>query len=797
MNQPAPPTADRPTPTVRLQTVRLRRLGQVGIGLRLAFTGGRNSLARTLLTAVGVGLGVATLLFASSFQTMKHHRDDRIHALVDTMHADDGLAPGPGTLLLMDASTAYHGSEVRGRIMQPEGPQAPLPPGLTGYPKPGEMAVSPALAKLLDSADGRLLKQRLDHPVGGRIADSGLVGPGDLTFILGAEDLSPDRGAMRIESFGDSYPPRQLEPELVLLSVTGIVVLLTPVAVFVAAATRFGGEARDRRLAALRLVGADRSMTARIAAGEALAGALTGLAVGWLLFGVAGRLAESVTIEGLSVFAADIDPDPLLAAAVMAAVPALAVAAALLAMRGIVAEPLGVVRGSDRTRRRLWWRLALPATGGLLLSQTPRGVDLGVEPLDLAIVVAGLVLLLTGIAALLPALLDLTVRDLSFGPPSLQLALGRLRLSGGGAARATAGTLVAVAGAVVLQTLFGAIADQHSSRGPHAGGSTGVVGVQARARFAGAGGSAAELAARLRAGDGARSAVGYVPIYLHGAHRDPNRTSLALVGACADLKELADLPSCADGDGFQVTGTGSAGAAGAGPQPGAEVTADLAGAAAPAWRLPATLPSVPGRSRALPADPAGVLLVTPAAVPAGVLTGQDAQVDVELDTAVPDAREVLRTAVHRIDPRARLFLPDEQVFAPDRAFNSVRRALTAAVVATLLLISLSMLVSLLEQLRERRRALACLLALGTPRRTLGLSLLWQSALPMGLGLVLAVGIGTGVGRLLLQLAGLPQQVAWEGGLAMAGAAAAGILGVTALTLPVLWRTTGTGALRHE
>lgn len=373
MNQPAPPTADRPTPTVRLQTVRLRRLGQVGIGLRLAFTGGRNSLARTLLTAVGVGLGVATLLFASSFQTMKHHRDDRIHALVDTMHADDGLAPGPGTLLLMDASTAYHGSEVRGRIMQPEGPQAPLPPGLTGYPKPGEMAVSPALAKLLDSADGRLLKQRLDHPVGGRIADSGLVGPGDLTFILGAEDLSPDRGAMRIESFGDSYPPRQLEPELVLLSVTGIVVLLTPVAVFVAAATRFGGEARDRRLAALRLVGADRSMTARIAAGEALAGALTGLAVGWLLFGVAGRLAESVTIEGLSVFAADIDPDPLLAAAVMAAVPALAVAAALLAMRGIVAEPLGVVRGSDRTRRRLWWRLALPATGGLLLSQTPRG----------------------------------------------------------------------------------------------------------------------------------------------------------------------------------------------------------------------------------------------------------------------------------------------------------------------------------------------------------------------------------------------------------------------------------------
>lgn len=56
------------------------------------------------------------------------------------------------------------------------------------------------------------------------------------------------------------------------------VVLLTPVAVFIAAAVRFGGERRDRRLAALRLVGSDRSMTRRIAAGEALAGALLGLA---------------------------------------------------------------------------------------------------------------------------------------------------------------------------------------------------------------------------------------------------------------------------------------------------------------------------------------------------------------------------------------------------------------------------------------------------------------------------------------------------------------------------------------
>ena len=50
-----------------------------------------------------------------------------------------------------------------------------------------------------------------------------------------------------------------------------------PVAVFIAAAVRFGGEARDRRLAALRLVGADRAATVRVAAGESALGALAGL----------------------------------------------------------------------------------------------------------------------------------------------------------------------------------------------------------------------------------------------------------------------------------------------------------------------------------------------------------------------------------------------------------------------------------------------------------------------------------------------------------------------------------------
>ncbi|MER8184364.1 FtsX-like permease family protein [Kitasatospora sp. NPDC094015] len=776
--------------TTPAPTVRLRRLGQLAFGVRLALTGGRDSLVRTLLTAVGVGLGVATLLLASSFQTMKHHRDDRIHALVDTLHADDSLAAGPGTLLVVDASTSYHGTEVRGRIVQPEGPNAPLPPGLSRYPAPGGMVVSPALADLLGSADGRLLKERLDHPVSGGIGNGGLVGPGDLSFVLGADDLSRDRGAVRIDSFGDSYPPRAPEPELVLLTVVGVVVLLTPVAVFAGAATRFGGEARDRRLAALRLVGADRAMTARIAAGEALAGALAGLAVGWLLFLLAGRLAESVTIEGISVFAADIVPDPLLAAVVMAVVPLLAVAAALVAMRGVVAEPLGVARGRGAPRRRLWWRLALPAAGALLLGQARDGGDLMADPRSSVAVCLGMVLLLIGIAVVLPALLDPVARLLPTGPPSWQLAAGRLRLGGGAAARATAGVLVAVAGAIALQSLFGGIAAGHRERDPR--GAAGAGAPSGTATFAGAGDRADELAARLRAVQGTTVSTGYTELWLSESGAG-DRPDLVRVGDCTALKTFAVLPSCADGDAFVVAGAGPVAVR---PTPGAEVTA-LDGRQGTRWRLPAALSPVearPGQDRRF-LD--GVVLATPAALPDGVRSGLPAQVALTLDAGEPDARERVRNAVAALDPAARVHFPDETVDDADRGFDGVRRALTAAATATVLLIALSMLVGLLEQLRERRRALACLVAFGTPRRTLAWSLLWQSAVPAAVGLLLAVAVGTGLGRALLTLAGLPGTVDRTGVLALAGTAAAAVLGVTVLTLPALRRGTRPTALRHE
>src|SRR5690606_16902846 len=123
---------------------------------------------------------------------------------------------------------------------------------------------SPALDRLLDSDAGAVLAERLDFERVGTIGAEGLSGSGELAFYAGTTDLpEPDPEQyelgesdvpMRVDGFGTEPQSRSFGAPLTLLLVVICVALLMPVAVFVATAVRFGGERRDRRLAALRLV---------------------------------------------------------------------------------------------------------------------------------------------------------------------------------------------------------------------------------------------------------------------------------------------------------------------------------------------------------------------------------------------------------------------------------------------------------------------------------------------------------------------------------------------------------------
>ncbi|MYW02000.1 ABC transporter permease, partial [Streptomyces sp. SID3343] len=224
------------------------------MGFGFAVTGGREGWTRTLLTAVGVGLGVALLLLTTAIPDALSAREKRDRGRDEISRSYQEPEAGAGTLLVAQTDTEYKKARIRGRIVRPEGPRAPVPPGLTQLPKPGEIVVSPALADLLGSGEGRLLKERFPYRTVGEIGDVGLIGPDELAYYAGSDTIVADSSSVhRISRFGNDIPSDPYGARLLLLVIVMFVALLTPVAVFIATAVRFGGERRDRRLAALRL----------------------------------------------------------------------------------------------------------------------------------------------------------------------------------------------------------------------------------------------------------------------------------------------------------------------------------------------------------------------------------------------------------------------------------------------------------------------------------------------------------------------------------------------------------------
>ncbi|MER6047320.1 FtsX-like permease family protein [Streptomyces sp. NPDC001793] len=787
-----PPAAPRTGPAVWAR--------DLAMGMRFAAGGGREGWVRTALTTAGVALGVAVLLFCASAPHLMNAWHGREKAR-ENLGQEHPPPRGDRTLLYAHTDTVFRGTAIRGRLVRPDGAHPPAPPGVRHLPGPGEAVVSPALKELLAAPDSALLRERLSgYRVVGVIGAEGLKGPRELTY-LAHDDALTERTGYRIDRFGKSWEPQPLTtPGLVLVIMT-CVALMTPVMVFIGTSVRFGNERRERRLAALRLVGADVRTTRRIASGEALFGSLLGLLGGAALF-LAGRLlAPSITLWDINVYPSDVTPGPLAALLIAVLVPTAAVLVTLVAQRGVTVEPLGIVRNRPPVRRRLWWRVALPAAGTALLvpmALRPGPVD---NPLATTCLAAGATLLLFGVTALLPWLVDRVVGRLRGGPVPWQLAVRRLQLSSGPAIRAVSGITVALAGAVAIHMLMTgsqagfAAAYAESGRVP-----------QIRLWGNGASWQQTErLLDALRATPGVTTArglldanAGRMPTPDHDTSRD--LPGIIGVGSCAELRKVAHLPSCRDGDAFVTDGHRDSGTE-RGLTPGATVNLNPPNA----YDEPVPTPrpwTVPPSARA--AQLASLqdghrlyydLLLTPSVLDASRLTLPSTEVLVRFDRGTPDAVEHIRNTAARTDPT---MLEGSSLDNPhDRQYDGIRTTIFIGAVITLLLIGAGLIISTVEQLHERRRLLSTLDAYGTRRTTLSWSVLWQTALPVALGLTLALACGLSLGSLLLTITGSDVIVDWPVVAGMLGIGGGVILFVTALSLPPLWRMMRPDGLRTE
>ncbi|MGN5633686.1 ABC transporter permease [Streptomyces sp. AC154] len=767
------------------------------LGIRFAAAGGREGWVRTLLTAVGVGIGVALLLTASSVPHMLDERSARDQARSETKISespDASAKKSDSSVLRIEASTEFHDRSITGFLMRADGAHPVVPPGVAALPGAGEMVVSPALGKLLDSPGSALLRERLPYKVTGTIADTGLRSPNELWFYAGSSTLTSASGGHRIDGYGNPGPSDPLPPMLIVLVIMVCVVLLAPVAIFIATAVRFGGDRRDRRLAALRLVGTDIRMTRRIAAGEALFGSVLGLLIGLAVFLVGRRFVGHVEVWDASAFPSDLAPDARLCVLIALAVPLTAVLVTLGAMRSVVIEPLGVVRNGRGRKRRLWWRLLLPVAG-LAVFGFGGKID-EYSPVNPYPVAGGAVLVLVGLALLLPWLVDACVKRLRGGPIPWQLATRRLQLSSGAASRAVSGVTVAVAGAVALQMLFAAMNDDFNKM-------TGQD--PSRAQFYASseivtGDAALRTIKEFRATKGVTDVIGTVEAYATkpGTYKDDalQPTTSLSVGDCATLRELARITSCRDGDTFVVHPRDKEQAdwVDETARKGKVLEFDTYGQGKPLrWTLPADARTVRSRPDPIGEERSGIM-VTPGAIDAGTLPGAQTVSQIRIDESVPDAAEYVRNTAARLDPGMRLVTLNS--VERDRQYASIQTGLQVGATATLLLIAASMLVSQLEQLRERKRLLSVLVAFGTRRTTLGWSVLWQTAVPVVIGLAVAVAGGLALGATLCWMVG-KEVTGWWLFLPLAGAGAGLILLVTLLSLPALWRMMRPGGLRSE
>lgn len=773
----------------------------LALGIRFAAAGGREGWIRTLLTAVGVGLGVALLLAAASAPHLLEERAARSQARTESKVSDspdEAVAKSDTTVVRVTAPTEYRGRVVEGFLMRPDGARPVLPPGVERFPGAGDMVVSPALKELLGSPEGDLLRDRLPYRITGTVADPGLVSPGELLFYAGSSTLTTNNGGYRIAGYGDPEPAEPMPPILVILIILICVVLLMPVAIFIATSVRFGGDRRDRRLAALRLVGADIRTTRRIAAGEALFGAVLGLLAGVAFF-LAGRyFTGSVVVWGVSAFPADLVPAPWLAALIVVVVPVAAVLVTLLAMRSVAVEPLGVMRSGRGRGRRLWWRLLIPVAGLAVLVLTGKVDPHGdVNPYPVA---GGAVLVLVGLALLLPWLIEACVNRLRGGPVSWQLATRRLQLSSGAASRAVSGITVAVAGAVALQMLFVAVGDEFNR----------LTGQDTqRAQFymfsdVATGDTANRTIEQFRATKGVTEVIGMVETYVMKPGKyeesDAQPTTALVIGDCPTLREIARLHSCADGDVFVVhpEDKESADWVDQTARKGKPVELNYLAGRQPGeksmlWTLPADAPTVTARLDPMGQEHTGIV-ATPGAIDPGALPHAQTNAQLRVDRSVKDVSEHVRNTAARLDPAMRVVALTSTVH--DEQYATVQRGLQVGGTATLLLIAAAMLVSQLEQLRERKRLLSVLVAFGTRRSTLAWSVLWQTAVPVLVGLVVAVAGGVGLGAVMIRM--VDKAVTdWWLFLPMAGAGAAMILLVTLLSLPPLWRMMRPDGLRTE
>lgn len=347
---------------------------------------GRQSFARLGLTTVAVALGIVMVCYFTAGVNGLTGRASGLAINTAAYQAARGVAeqkPIAGVEPLKVGGTRRgDASKWRGQYIQSysmygtaKSPQF----AKLKTPRPGEYYLSKALADAVAEypEDNILARFGKNTKYLGVIPSEYTASPDALMIVRGAsaEEVAESDAFTKSQGqpsyFANVYrtdanglkSDAKIDPVAVIVFGVGGTILLFPIVIFVSVATQLGAAQREKRYAALRLIGATKRQVGRVLMLESLLASVVGVIIGLGAFWLLQAPLQDFKMDNMRFNPSDLAITGTQYALIIGLTLGLTMFVNWRRMRRAQISPLGVSRSVEKVKKLRAWRALVPALG--------------------------------------------------------------------------------------------------------------------------------------------------------------------------------------------------------------------------------------------------------------------------------------------------------------------------------------------------------------------------------------------------------------------------------------------------
>ena len=246
-------------------------------------------------------------------------------------------------------------------------------------PRPGEYYLSKALADAVAEypEDNILARFGKNTKYLGVIPSEYTASPDALMIVRGAsaEEVAESDSFTKSQGqpsyFADVYrtdanglkSDAKIDPVAVIVFGVGGTILLFPIVIFVSVATQLGAAQREKRYAALRLIGATKRQVGRVLMLESLLASVVGVLIGLGAFWLLQAPLQDFKMDGMRFNPGDLALTGTQYALIIGLTLGLTMFVNWRRMRRAQISPLGVSRSVEKVKKLRAWRALVPVAG--------------------------------------------------------------------------------------------------------------------------------------------------------------------------------------------------------------------------------------------------------------------------------------------------------------------------------------------------------------------------------------------------------------------------------------------------